>query len=70
LTCARRRISWIATPSQAVSSFVQRVTQWMSVATVLRGSALNCGHVSVNGDSTSPQTLKSHVARSIFGTDP
>ena len=64
------RIAWIGTPSQVVSSFVQRVTQWMSVLTLLRGSALNSSQVSVNGRSTSPQTRKSHVARSVFGTDP
>ena len=46
--------SWIGTPSQSVSSFVQRVTQWMSVWTVLRGSALNGFQVSENGESTSP----------------
>ena len=40
-TPAARGSSGSATPSQVVSSFVQRVTQWMSVSTVLRGSALN-----------------------------
>jgi len=61
---------WIGTPSQVVSSFDQRVTQWMSVFTVLRGRALNWSQVRVNGESTSPQTLKSHVARSVCGTEP
>ena len=37
-----RGSSGSATPSQVVSSFDQRVTQWMSVWTVLRGSSLNC----------------------------
>ena len=60
----------MGTPSQVVSSFDQRVTQWMSVWTVLRGSSLNCCQVSVNGLSTSPQTLKSQVARSVCGTEP
>ena len=32
-----------------MSSFDQRVTQWMSVWTCLRGSSLNCSQVSVNG---------------------
>ena len=57
-------------PPKSVSSFDQRVTQWMSVWTVLRGRALNWSQVSVNGESTSPQTLKSHVARSTRGTEP
>ena len=60
-------MAWIGTPSQSVSSFDQRVTQWMSVWTCLRGSSLNCSQVSVNGASTSPKTLKSQVARSIRG---
>ena len=60
----------MGTPSQTVSSFDQRVTQWMSVSTVLRGSALNSSQVSLNGLSTRPKTLKSHVRRSVFGTEP
>ena len=60
----------MGTPSQVVSSLVQRVTQWMSVPTVLRGSALNWSHVSVNGESTRPYALKSQVARSVLGTEP
>ena len=38
--------------------------------TVLRGRALNWSQVRVNGESTSPQTLKSHVARSMCGHRP
>jgi hypothetical protein len=60
----------MGTPSQSVSSFDQRVTQWMSVWTAFRGSSLNCCQVSVNGASTSPHTRKSQVARSVCGTDP
>ena len=53
-----------------MSSFVQRVTQWMSVWTVLRGMSLNSSQRKVNGLSTSPKTLKSQVARSVLGTEP
>ena len=48
----------MATPSHVVSSFVQRVTQWMSVSIVLRGRSLNCCQVRVNGASTSPHDLE------------
>src|SRR5438552_5663102 len=47
------------TPSQVVSSLDQRVTQWMSSITDLRGRARTSAHFSVSGDSTSPQTRKS-----------
>ncbi len=47
-------ISRIATPSHTLSSFDQRVTQWMSEVIVTRGSAWNSGHVHVVARSTSP----------------
>ena len=60
----------MGTPSKSASRRLQRVTQWMSVWTALRGMALNSSHVNENGWSTSPQTLKFQVARSVEGTDP
>ncbi len=42
------------TPSQTVSSFDQRVTQWMSTVTVSRGSAWNSSQVQVFRPSPSP----------------
>ena len=60
----------MATPSKSMSSRDQRVTQWMSVWSDLRGIALNSAQPNSNGLSTSPQTLKSHVLRSTRGTEP
>ena len=67
---ARSRMCWMGTPSKPASSRVQRVTQWMSVTSAFRGIARNSSHMKVKGSSTSPQTRKSQVARSVDGTDP
>ena len=50
----RFTISRMGTPSQTLSSFDQRVTQWMSEVIVMRGSARNSGHVHVVSCSTRP----------------
>src|SRR5262249_54352915 len=42
----------------------------MSSVTSIVGSALNSSHERVSGCATSPQTLKSHVARSTCGMSP
>ncbi len=57
-------------PSKVTSKRLQRVTQWMSSVTSVRGSALSSSQVSRSGVSTSPETVKSQVARSVCGTDP
>jgi hypothetical protein len=57
-------------PLKLVSKRLQRVTQWMSIVTSVCGSAWSSAYVSVTGSSTSPKTLKSHAARSVFGTLP
>ncbi len=58
------------TPLKLVSKRLQRVTQWMSVVISRVGSAVNSSQERVIGLSTSPKTLKSQVARSVFGTVP
>src|SRR3954454_1400039 len=58
------------TPSNCASKRLQRVTQWMSCVELVRGSSLNCAHVSSTSSSTSPKTRKVHVARSTLGTAP
>src|SRR5205823_5913370 len=51
---------------QVVSSLDQRVTQWISSVTDARGRDRTSAHFSMNGDSTSPQTRKSHRERSGY----
>src|ERR1700694_1219824 len=63
-------ISRNGTPSHDVSNLVQRVTQCMSVLTVLVGSATNCCQVSSAGCSTSPEIRKRQVAGLNCGTFP
>ena len=53
-----------------MSKRLQRVTQWMSTVTSVDGSCFSSSHESWIGFSTSPQTRKSQVARSTFGTVP
>ena len=53
-----------ATPSQRVSSFDQRVTQWMSSVCSATGRLRNSAQRRVNGSATSPQTRKSQPERS------
>ncbi len=60
----------MGTPSNWASSRVHRVTQWMSVTSDVRGIARSSSHVNENGSATSPHTRKSHVARSVVGTEP
>ena len=62
----------MATPSQRLSSFVQRVTQCMSANTFARGSAWNSGQLNIFTRSTSGtgKTARSHVAGSNCGTSP
>src|SRR5947199_5292325 len=58
---------WVnGTPSQVVSSLDQRVTQWISSVTDARGRDRTSAHFSMNSDSTSPQTRKSHRERSGY----
>src|SRR5215204_6481995 len=58
------------TPTKRASKRLQRVTQWMSCTFSAFGSALSSSQLSVIGVSTSPKTRKSHVARSVSGTEP
>ena len=67
---ARARISRTGTPSQRLSKVLQRVTQWKSVTTSRRGSAVIAAQVSASGVSTRPFTLKSQVAGSKTGLGP
>ncbi len=60
----------MGTPSKLASRRLQRVTQWMSVVSFVRGICWNSSHVNENGSSTSPQTRKSQVARSVGGMEP
>ena len=64
--CATSTMWLNGTPSQVVSSFDQRVTQWMSRVTVTTGRARNSVHERVNGVSTSPKTRKSQRDRSGY----
>ena len=67
-TSSSSALQW--TPSKVTSKRLQRVTQWMSSVTSVRGSRLSSSHESRSGLSTSPETKKSHVARSLSGTEP
>ena len=67
---ARSSTSFTGTPVQVVSSFDQRVTQWMSSVTSRCGSAISSSHESFSSFSTSPKTVRSQVARSYFGFGP
>src|SRR5688572_8119355 len=69
-TFTRLRISLTATPSQVLSSFDHRVTQWMSDLTVVRGSARNSFHVHDTSCSTSPKHRNVHVFGSKRGVRP
>src|SRR2546427_331166 len=67
---ARLTISRMGTPSQTLSSFDQRVTQWTSEVTIIRGSCRNSGHVQVTGRSTRPKQRNVHRAGSKRGVRP
>ena len=58
------------TPSHVLSSFDQRVTQWMSEVTVTRGRRRNSAHVHVTSRSTRPKQRKVQRAGSNFGVRP
>ena len=58
------------TPSQALSSWDQPVTQCISALTVTDGSARSSSKLSVNGCSTSPETSRSQFAPSNDGIGP
>src|ERR687895_2760531 len=70
LTPARSSRSRTRTPRHAVSSFDQRVTQWMSTVTTAWGSAISSSHERVSARSTSPSTRRSQAARSKAGFRP
>ena len=56
---------WLnATPSHVVSSFDQRVTQWMSSVCSVIGRFRNSAHPRLKGSETSPHTRKSQPVRS------
>ncbi len=63
-------ISWIETPSKRLSSRDQRVTQWMSHVTSVRGSAWNSSQVHATSSSTRPKQRNDHVAGSKRGVRP
>ena len=67
---ARLTISWMRTPSHTLSSFDQRVTQWMSEVIVTRGSFRNSGHVQVVSRSTWPKQRNVQRAGSNRGVSP
>src|SRR5207249_10467091 len=67
---ARLTTSRIGTPSQTLSSFDQRVTQWMSDVTVARGNFRNSGHVQVTARSTRPKQRNVQRAGSNRGVRP
>src|SRR5882672_12052257 len=67
---ARLTISRMGTPSQTLSSFDQRVTQWTSDVTVARGSVRNSGHVQVTVRSTRPKQRNVQRAGSNRGVRP
>src|ERR671914_864824 len=69
-TPARSSRSRTRTPRHAVSSFDQRVTQWMSTVTSAWGSAISSSHERVSARSTSPSTRRSQAARSKAGFPP
>ena len=58
------------TPSHSLSSFDQRVTQWMSERTVTRGNRRNSSHVQVISRSTSPKHRNVQRAGSKRGVSP
>src|SRR5262245_19247380 len=66
----RFTISRIDTPSHVLSSFDQRVTQWMSDVTVTRGRAWNSAQVQATSRSTSPKQRKVERAGSNRGVSP
>src|SRR6187431_233664 len=57
-------------PSNVASKRLQRVTQWMSWVWVVRGRAFSSSQEIRIGFSTSPETKKSQVARSVSGIEP
>jgi hypothetical protein len=61
----RPRISRTATPSQRLPSRDQRVTQWKSASTRVRGSAWNCGPSKLSAGSINPENVSRHCATSI-----
>src|SRR3954452_1601045 len=69
-TPARSSRSRTGTPRHSVSSFDQRVTQWMSVRTSRWGSAISSSQVSRTSFSTSPKMRRSQLARSKRGFGP
>ena len=60
----------MGTPFQGMSSFVQRVTQWMSLICSRAPSCTRSSNDRRIGSLTRPKTRKSHVARSTRGTLP
>jgi hypothetical protein len=57
-------------PSNVMSNFDQRVTQWMSCVCPVRGNAFNSSQESETGFSTSPETPNVQPARSVDGIEP
>jgi len=63
-------ISRMGTPSNRLSRRDQRVTQWMSQCTSVRGSARNSSQVHETSCSTRPKHRNVQVVGLNFGVSP
>jgi hypothetical protein len=68
--CATSMMWLNATPCQVVSSFDQRVTQWMSSVAVATGSRRISPQLRVNGVSTAPKDAEVSTRQVRVGRGP